>query len=327
MNKIKMTVAAAVAMAGIGCRTVENVCGAASVCDDERQFTYDDKLATILHPLVKEPVRFTVIADTHFTWHDERDEAMKDNLARIAQWPGREADLDAAFAAARKFGADIVPLAGDMFSFPSYANVEFLDRKMRASGLDCRYVSGNHDWHFEGLPGSDDELRATWIRRRMACLYRGEDPMAYSVVKKGVRFVFVDGTTYRITPAQLAFFKKELATGDPVVLVMHVPFWMAPHGATDTLANPHWGYDTDVNYVPERRERWPKEGQPRESFEFAELAFSAPNMVAVFAGHEHVLQVASRRGVPQFIVPANCKSGAYMNVRLSNGRDGAKQNE
>ena len=283
---------------------------------DGRQFTYDDRLMKIFHPLVKEPVRFTVIADAHFTLHDERDAARKDNLARLAQWPGREADLDAAFAAARKFGADIVPLAGDMFSFPSFANIEFLDRKMRESGLDCRYVSGNHDWHFEGLPGSDDELRATWIRR-MACLYRGEDPMAYSVVKKGVRFVFIDDTTYRITPAQLAFLRRELATGDPVVLVMHVPFWMAPRGDTDTLANPHWGHDTDVNYVPERRERWPKEGQPRESFELAELAFSAPNTVAVFAGHEHALQVAARNGIPQVIVPKNFRSGAYVNVEVS----------
>ena len=270
----------------------------------------------IRHPMVKEPLSFTVIADTHLALIDDRDAAWRDHAKRMMQWPGREKDLDAAFAAARKHGAELVALAGDMFSFPSLANIESLSRRMAGSGLDCRYIAGNHDWHFEGTPGTDDEQRAEWIAKRMSGLYRGEDPSGYSVMKRGVRFVFLDNTTYLISPRQLAFVRQELAKGDPTVFVMHVPFYMNPQSAIDTLAHPRWGAATDVNWKTERRLRWREDGQSAESFALRELVFSSPNTVAVFAGHEHDLQVGCERGVPQIVVPKNQGSGLFMNVRL-----------
>lgn len=283
---------------------------------DGRQFAYDHGMATIYHPLVKDPVSFSVIADAHFTLIDERDAVWTEHARRAMRWPGKEANLDAAFASARKHGSELVALVGDMFSFPSLANIEFMTRKMSDSGLDCRYIAGNHDWHFEGVPGTDDEQRTEWIAKRMLGLYRQTDPMAYSVMKHGVRFVFIDDSTYLITRRQVEFMRCELEKGDPTVLFMHIPFYMNPASTVFTLANPKWGAKTDPYWEIERRLKWREEGQTEESFALRKLVFSASNMVAVFAGHEHFLQVACDCGLPQFVVPSNRSSDISMNVRL-----------
>ena len=292
---------------------------AKSPANDGRAFAFDNNTAYVCHPLVKETVRFTVISDAHFALIDARDDAWRDHAQRMMRWPGKEKDLDAAFAAAKKHGAEFVPMTGDIFSFPSHANIEFIDRKMRESGFDCLYIAGNHDWHYEGVPGTDCEQRAKWIHDRLMPLYRGRDPLAYAVVRNGIRCVFIDDSTYIITPEQLAFLRAELDKGEPTCLFMHIPLFMPPRPIISTLANPAWGEATDKNWQLERRQRWRKEGPPAEAFAFRELVFSSPNLVAVLAGHVHCLQVGCERGVPQFVVPCNCGKGLYMNVTLSGG--------
>ena len=312
---IGYSLAAAFGMVSSGCRTASP--GGESPSYGGRTFAFDHNTACVFHPMVKETVKFTVISDAHFAFIDERDDAWREYAKRAMQWPGKEKDLDAAFAAAKKHGAEFIPMTGDMFTFPSFANIEFLDRKMKNCGFECLYIAGNHDWHYEGVPGTDCEQRAKWIADRMTGLYRGRDPMAYSVVRHGIRCLFVDDSTYIITPEQLEFLRTELAKGDPTCLFMHIPIFMRPKSSIYTLANPAWGEATDKIWQIERRLPWRKEGPPAEAFAFRELVFSSPNMVAVFTGHEHFLQVGCARGVPQFLVPCNYGKGLYMNVTVS----------
>lgn len=278
-------------------------------------FTLDRQTAVLAHPGIQRPVRFTVVTDSHFTLLDERDGEFRENVRRACQWPGMEKDLDSALEAARKWGSEVVMLTGDILSFPSFANVEFIARKMKACGLKWVYIAGNHDWHFEGLPGSDDEHRSEWIRR-LTPLYQKRDPFVSSYVFGGVRFVSLDNSTYHITKDQLDFFRAELASGDPICLFMHIPFFMPLRPSLYTLGNPTWGAATDNYWEIERRQRWSESGQGQEAFELRRLAFSSANLVGVFAGHEHFLQIGSENGVPQFIVPKNHDGGAYMNVEL-----------
>lgn len=52
---------------------------------------------------------------------------------------------------------------------------------MANAEIPCRYIAGNHDWHFEGS-GPDipqPELRRRWIKK-LAPLYAGENPDGYS---------------------------------------------------------------------------------------------------------------------------------------------------
>ena len=104
---------------------------------------------------VKEPVRVFVIGDTHWGFHDARDDAYAANYKRMAQWPAPADALPKALKRAKDAKADLVVLVGDNISFPTQANIDHLKQALSESGVDWMYVAGNHDWHFEGLPGSD----------------------------------------------------------------------------------------------------------------------------------------------------------------------------
>ena len=303
-----------------GCRSVSCGCGvSATAVRDPRQFAFDRDTAVIIHPSVRRTVRFSVITDSHFAFIDARDDAYRANARRTMQWPGKEKDLDAALERSRKWGAEIVVLTGDMFSFPSYANIEFIERKMKGCGLRWAYVAGNHDWHFEGVPGTDNDQRAEWLKR-LTPLYQGADPLMHSVELGGVRFVLIDDTTYQLFPEQVEFLRKELATGDPTCLFMHIPLYLPTRPVLYTVGNPAWGEATDDIWMHEQRQKWAKGGQVPESFALRELAFGAPNMVGIFTGHDHALQVGAENGVPQFVIPMNFEHGTSLNVELRGAR-------
>lgn len=267
------------------------------VANDGRQITCDHDTIYLVHPMLKEEVRFSAVADSHFAFLDERDAAYRELAARMMQWPGKESEIDSAFASAMTNRSEFVLLIGDMISFPSLANIEFLQRKIAASGFECWYIAGNHDWCYEGYGGSREEQRNRWIGERMLVLYRGRDPEGYSFTKKGVRFVMLDNSLCSVTERQIAFVQGELAKGEPTVIVMHVPFYMNPASADDTMGHP------DHNDVETSRT-------------FRELVFSSPNVVAVLAGHEHYLQVGCERGIPQLILPEGCFFGRSLDFVL-----------
>ena len=170
-------------------------------------------------PTLAHDLRLFVIGDTHFAFHDARDAAYADFYKRMAQWPAPREPFEKMLAKARAERPDLLLLVGDNLSFPTLANVDYLAAQLSASGLDWYYVAGNHDWHFEGVPGSDEAQRAEWAPKRLAPLYRGRDPFMSSRVVKGVRFVAIDNSIYHVSEAQLAFWKAEAAKGDPTVLL------------------------------------------------------------------------------------------------------------
>ena len=55
--------------------------------------------------------------------------------------------------------------------FPSEESVSFVKGVLDSSTIPYLYSSGNHDWHFEGLPGSSDDLRAEWREKSLLPLY------------------------------------------------------------------------------------------------------------------------------------------------------------
>lgn len=63
---------------------------------------------------------------------------------------------------AKKEQAALVILGGDIVNFPSLASVEHLKAMLDASGLNWTYTAGNHDWHYEGEPGTSFAQREKW---------------------------------------------------------------------------------------------------------------------------------------------------------------------
>jgi hypothetical protein len=280
-----------------------------------RSFSFDSR-CTLRMPVpgIREPVNFFVIGDTHFGFHDARDDAYADNYKRMAQWPSPKDALAKALKRAKDAHADMVMLVGDIISFPTLANLDHLRGELDRAGLPWLYVAGNHDWHFEGESGSDLEQRACWTERRLKPLYQGGNPIMYSRMVKGVRMVMIDNSAYHVLPEQLAFWKQEAAKGDPIALFMHIPLWVEGWSIT-TCGNPKWGAATDPYWEIERRERWAERLMP-STYEFREAVFNTPNLVGVFTGHIHNLLVGQAGQALLFSVPTN-RTGACMEVRLS----------
>ena len=268
-------------------------------------------------PGLAQDVRVFVVGDTHFGRHDARDDAYADNYARMARGMDPAKGFAATFEKAKREKPDIMLLAGDIISFPTLANVEYVKSQLDACGVDWYYVAGNHDWHFEGVPGSDEAQRAEWAPKRLAPLYRGLDPFMSSRVVKGVRFVAIDNSIYHVSESQLAFWKAEAAKGDPMVLFMHIPLWLDGWGRAGlfTCGNPGWGAATDPYWEIERREKWAERQSP-STFAFRDAVLSTPNLVAVMTGHIHTLLAGCERGKYMFTTPTNRK-GDFLDVRLT----------
>lgn len=260
-----------------------------------------------------ERLRFFVAGDTHLALHDGRDDAYAENYRRMAEFAGsREAFLKM-LSEAKSKQVDLLCLVGDIISFPTLANIEFVEKALKESGLEWIYIAGNHDWHFEGVAGSDEVQRAEWTKR-LASLYRGANPLCASKVVKGVRFIAIDNSIYHVSEDQLAFWKSETAKGDPVVLLMHVPLWTEGWNFF-TCGCPEWGTAVDPYWQIERREKWAERQSP-STFAFRESVLATPNLVAVFTGHQHQLMAAKRpENQLLFSVPAN-GSGARLEVDL-----------
>lgn len=298
-----------------GCRTVGTV-RKPVVTGMRNSFTF-------ISPLITEEVRFRVIGDTHLTVNDARGEEFlkytrRMGGARPESVPERES-FRATLAAAKKSGDDLLALVGDQLSFPSAAGVEFLRSQLDAAGISWLYTSGNHDWHYEGMPGTETELRAQYESKILAPLYAdGADPLAFTREVKGVRFVAIDDSTNEIQPGQLEYWRKEVATGRPLVLFMHIPLYVPGYTVADgPVGHPEWGAATDPYYLIERRPRWPVEGHTVVTRAFRDEVFAAPNLIAVCTGHVHRFQYATaENGTVQISCEANRKDAAALEITL-----------
>ena len=290
-------------------------CGLAPKRTGDVSFSLDAKgKLSLFVPGLMESSRVFWASDNHLALYDKRDDTYKGNYARMAKGPGSTEAFSKMLAKACAAKADLLALTGDIISFPTFANVEFVSGELKKSGLDWIYTSGNHDWHFEGVPGSDAEQRAEWIPKRLTPLYPSDvEPLAYSMVVKGVRFVAIDNSIYHISEAQLAFWRAEAAKGDPIVLLLHIPLWTEGFGY-HTCGCPKWGAAVDDIWQIERREKW-EEGQSAETFAFREEVLSAPSLVAVLSGHLHRMLCASVRGKHLFTIP-KCNNGLYWDISI-----------
>ena len=313
-----LTTGGAAAIGAAGCRSAAQRTG-------DKDFVLSPNGCELLLPWegLKERVRVWVAGDTHFGMYDGRDAQYADNYRRMG-WKAEgyaekvrahKAAFERMLEDAKREKIDLLLLAGDIVSFPTLANVEYVAGALAASGIDWMYVAGNHDWHFEGDTGSDLEQRDRWIGRRLKPFYpAGANPLMHSRVVKGVRFVAIDDSAYLIRREQLEFWKAEAAKGDPIVLLMHIPLFAEGWGIF-TCGCPFWNAANDPYWKIERREKWRAEGPTSESFAFREAVLSTPNLVGVFSGHIHALMSARIRGQNMFSVADNRK-GRVLDVRI-----------
>jgi hypothetical protein len=286
-------------------------------------FALDENRVRFFSKAVKSPFKVMVIADTHLFRDDGRGEPHRQYSARMARAYNQtrhfktgeptnpEKGLVEALHVAKEANVALLALVGDMLSFPSEAAVEWLGERMAEAALPYCYVAGNHDWHYEGMEGSLEDLRRTWIEKRLRPLYQGQNPLMAAREINGVRFVALDNSHYEILPEQLEFYRAQVRTGKLLVLFVHIPLYAPGRSVGYGCGHPQWSAATDRNFELERRPRWPQAGHTDVTMAFHREVFSTPNLLGVCAGHIHRASLDVLNGIPQIVTEANA-TGAYV---------------
>lgn len=290
-----------------------------------RSIALDGNRVRLACPAVKSAFTLVMMADTHLFRDDVRGEPFRQFSGRMAKAYNQtrhfetreptdpERGFQEALEAAAAAKASLVVLAGDIVSFPSEAAIGWALARLRASGLPWLYTAGNHDWHYEGMDGSLEELRSVWIDRRLRPFYQGADPMMASHKLNGVRILCLDNSTYEITPGQLNWFREQVATGLPLVLFVHIPLYVPGRPLGFGCGHPGWGARSDEGFELERRVRWREGGHTQTTLDFHREVFAAPNLLGVFAGHIHRPSIDVVNGLPQCVADANA-TGAFLRI-------------
>jgi hypothetical protein len=288
-------------------------------------FALDGNHIRFFNTSIEKSFQITMLADTHLFTDDMRGEAYQKYSARMAKAYNEtvhfqtglptnpEEGFRQALAIAQDEKSEMLALIGDIFSFPSEAGIEWALDELKQSGLPYLYTAGNHDWHYEGMPGPHSDLRKTWCEKRLKPLYQGENPLMGVRKINGVRFVTIDNSNYEILPEQLDFFKSQAAFDQPMVLLLHIPLYAPGRTMGYGCGHPQWGAATDKNYKIERRERWPEVGHTSTTFEFHQEVFQSPFLMGILAGHIHKPTLDVIEGIPQLVTSANA-TGAYLKV-------------
>lgn len=290
-------------------------------------FSFENPRVRCFSPALEKPVRIHFIPDTHLWRDDARGEPYRPFSGRMAKAYNAtrhfqssavthpEESFTASLKLAKANHADLVILAGDLFSFPSEAALEWAQDQLNQAGLPYAYVAGNHDWHYEGMEGTSDQLRETWIHKRLRPLYQGAHPLMATRDVGGLRFVLIDNSTYQIHPEQLDFYRAQVRSRLPLVLVVHIPLYVPGRPVGFGCGHPEWGAKTDQGFETERRPRWPESGHTPTTMAFHRDVFSTPNLLGVFAGHVHRASADFLNGIPQIVSDANAV-GAYLDIEF-----------
>lgn len=273
------------------------------------------------HPQIQRPTNVFFVSDTHLWNSDEREQPFSKYSGRMANayhetrhfQTGDKTSPQEAFSAtlkqAKAKGADLLILGGDIFSYPSEAAIEWALAQLADTAIPFVYTAGNHDWHYEGMPGSLAGLRHTWTDERLRPLYQHGDPLMSTTDINGIRFLVLDNSTNEILPEQLAFFRQSVHTDMPVVLAMHIPLYVPGRSLGFGCGHPDWNAANDRNFEIERRERWPIQGHTATTMDFHREVFSASNIIGIIAGHIHTPSIDVWNGIPQLVAPYNAAGG------------------
>lgn len=284
-------------------------------------FSLDGHVLRFTHPKIREAFSVTMIADTHLFRDDSRGESFKQFSGRMAKAYNQtrhfltgetitpEIGFEGALAAAVEHKSSLIALVGDIFSFPSEAAIEWVAEKMEACGIPYVYTAGNHDWHYEGMKGTANQLRETWISKRLSRFYQGRNPMMQVAEVHGVKFISIDNSTYEINPVQLNFLNLCLADRKPAVLLVHIPLYAPGRNVWFGCGHPDWNAANDTNFELERRLPWREEGHTRTTLDFYNTVFESKNSIGILAGHIHNQSVDIINGIPQIVAESNAEGG------------------
>ncbi len=125
---------------------------------------------------------------------------------------------------ARKLGADLILMTGDLMDFPSDANISRLGEFIATSDTPVLYVTGNHDWSY-----ADDyhTPHAEGIHLPRIYALSGTTGSTFVRETDDIVFIAVDNGLERIPAEAEAIYtevaRRARAAGKAVILTMHIP--------------------------------------------------------------------------------------------------------
>ena len=286
----------------------------------------NNKIALYTKAEVKK-TRIFHITDTHLAMDDDRGRSYLKYSQRMAAaykvnshfQTGKDITTMESFREtlnlAKNNEVDLIALSGDIFSFPSEAAIEWVYNLLIETGIPFVYIAGNHDWHYEGMKGSSESLRAKWTEKRLKPMYQGNHPLYAAYDINGMRIVCIDNSTYEILPEQLDFFRKQEASGLPLLLIMHIPLYVAGRSVGFGCGHPQWGIESDKGFEIERREKWRETGHTETTMTFRDEVFRSKNLLGLLTGHIHRPSLDVEGGVPQVVTAYNA-TGAYTELNI-----------
>lgn len=283
---------------------------------------------SIWSPYVKENIHLFVISDTHLFETDERNLPYQQFSARMAkaynsvphhdsrQPTTPAAALRESFEIARSKQPDAIVHLGDLVSFPSEYSIEYAAGLIKEYGMPFYYISGNHDWCYEGFESDPGKHRSIWLKRLEPFYPEDVNPLQYSVTVKGVKLIFIDDSTGDITQEQIEFFRKEVSENVPSILMMHIGLFFPGHenfylGFPDFI--PTLSADGKLKMIS------PKDGSHATNIElfWSEVvrANKHNNLLSLVVGHNHIVKAEEVGPLRQFVVPLNA-DGSYTDLYI-----------
>lgn len=248
------------------------------------------------------PFTALLLADTHLTRCDARDDERRNALAAVRrQGEFRDAErfLREARARARERRPELLLLAGDLIDFTSEANFEATAAIFAEN--DFFACVGNHEFSQYVGEAREDEAYKAASAGRVAAVWPNDISFASRVVN-GVNFVAADNVYYNFTETQLALMEREVAKGLPIVLLCHVPLYTPglyaavmvrtsgvcsyQCGVPDELVAT-WKKERDFPQGEEWRDRRVQQRTDAPTREFVKYIKAQPLLKAVLCGHTH----------------------------------------
>lgn len=260
---------------------------------------------------IAKPVKVLQIADTHISCDNETDRKYEQYSARMNKaflqtkhYKTNEPTTTVAcfkelMQVAKNESVELIALVGDIVNYPSATAVEFVHSEVVATGIPYIYTAGNHDWHYEGMSGSSNDLRNTWCAERLKPLYTSSNPLYSSTIVGGINMVMIDNSTYQVNEEQLAFYEQQIKKAEPVALFVHIPLYI--NSMRMCCGHPGWGEASDKNHEIERRGKWDAAGNKKSTIGFLNQVKKTEKLAGVFAGHWHQYYSISHQHIHQHL--------------------------
>lgn len=229
---------------------------------------------------LEKPVKILQITDIHLTYANEFDTEFHQNFmkeryevfynegSKPPHTPKEYFELAIKYA---KENDCLLVITGDAYDILTKENVSVY--KSIVKGVDLMFTPGGHEHQWRCVRVMEEPYPyIEETRPKVQEIFKEHDLDLTSRVINGVNIVCMDNSLDYYSPRTLELFKAELEKGLPIVVFSHDPVW-------DKMLEHKSPYHPNVRLT---------EKDYKASHETIDILLNNPQVIATFAGHNHV---------------------------------------